>query len=93
MLERQVEDPVVAYAKGLGFKVRKMNGQGFNHWPDRLFLGPDGRTFWVEFKRPGGMLSPGQEAMIGDLLAMGHRVYVCSDPGKGKAIIDAELSR
>lgn len=93
MLERQVENPVVDYAKKQGMKVRKMNGQGFNHWPDRLFLGEEGLSFWVEFKRPGGVLSPGQEIMIDDLRRMGHRVYVCDDPGKGKAIIDAELSR
>lgn len=93
MLEKDIEARVVRYAKENGILVRKMNGQGFRGWPDRLFILPNRQVFWIEFKVPGGKLGPAQEVVIGDLTDMRHDVYVCDDVARGKAIIDAELSR
>ena len=93
VLEKDIEAKVVKYAKAQECLSRKMNGFGFNGWPDRLFILPNGKTFWIEFKRPGNVLSPGQEELISQLRQLKHVVYVCNDAEKGKAIIDAELSR
>lgn len=93
MLEKDIEARVVKYAKINGILVRKMNGNGFRGWPDRLFILPNRDVFWIEFKTPKGSLSPSQEVVIGDLTDIRHDVYVCDDVEKGKAIIDAELSR
>ena len=93
MLEKTIENSVVGYAKQRGILVRKMNGNGFRGWPDRLFILPNRNVFWIEFKAPKGVLGPAQEVVIGDLTDIRHDVYVCDDVGRGKAIIDAELSR
>ena len=94
VLEKDIEAKVVKYAKARGCLVRKMGGFGFAAWPDRLFVLPDGKTFWIEFKRPLiGKLSEGQRALIDELRSMGHIVYVVDDVEKGKAIVEAELAR
>jgi hypothetical protein len=91
-LESSIEKKVVAYAKAQDVMVRKMNGMSYAGWPDRLMITPSGRHFYIEFKRPGGKLSPRQEALIGELRARSVVVYVVDDAGRGKAIIDAELT-
>lgn len=93
MLEKTIENAVVTYAKKQGIMVRKMNGNGFRGWPDRMFILKNREVFWIEFKAPKGVLGPAQEVVIGDLTDRRHDVYVCDDIAKGKAIIDAELSR
>ena len=94
VLEKDIEAKVVRYAKERGCLVRKMGGFGFAAWPDRLFVLPEGKTFWIEFKRPGiGKLSPGQDDMIRLLKIMGHIAYVVDDVERGKAIVEAELAR
>ncbi len=37
-LESTLENSAIEYAKGFGVLSRKMNGWGFNSWPDRVFL-------------------------------------------------------
>lgn len=84
---------MVKYAKDRGCLARKMNGLGFSGWPDRLFITPTGNVFWVEFKRPGNVLSAGQETVIGDLTKRGHMVYIVDNVPQGKATVEAELGR
>lgn len=93
-LEKDIEAKVVKYAKERGCLARKMNGLGNTSWPDRLFVLPNGRFVWVEFKRPVvGKLSPGQEDLIAELQARSQVVYIVDDVDHGKAIIEAELGR
>lgn len=59
------------------FKTRKLNGRGFNSWPDRLVLGPQKFSCLIEFKRPVlGKVSPGQAELFDDLGEIGHHVEV-----------------
>lgn len=61
----------------LRFKTRKLNGRGYNSWPDRLVLGPDKFMCLIEFKRPVlGKVSPGQEELFDELEALGHHVAI-----------------
>ena len=89
MLEKDIEAKVVKWAKAKGLLVRKMNGMGFAGWPDRLFVGDNGRCLWIEFKRPGGKLSVGQQAIIASLHERGHIVFVVDDVAVGIDIISA----
>lgn len=86
--EASLESRCVAHAKRLGWLSRKMSGLGFVAWPDRLFIPPKpkmlkGRitrtlvtkVFFVEFKRRGELLTPGQREMRSDLTARGQLVY------------------
>lgn len=80
-LESAIEARCVALARRRGWLVRKMNGLGFRAWPDRLFLPPrESRAvrFWIEFKRPGGGLTPLQARALDDLAARGEVVHVIS---------------
>jgi hypothetical protein len=62
------------------FITRKMNGQGFRSWPDRLVMGEYGFTMLIEIKRKiVGKLSPGQEDFFPLLGDMGHQVSVFDD--------------
>lgn len=47
------------------------------HWPDRVVILPNGRTYFVEFKRGSkGVLSVGQHHVISELDRMNQHVYV-----------------
>jgi hypothetical protein len=72
---------------------RKMNGYGHRSWPDRLVLLPHGVALFIEFKRPGGALSPGQEHLINELRLEGHRVKVCDDAEQAIILCEAEVLR
>jgi hypothetical protein len=90
-LEKSIEKAVVDYAKKRGCLVRKMNGMGARSWPDRMFITPTGRVFFIEFKRPGGKLTEGQAAMLDDLRGRHVGASVEDDVVQGKQIVDWNL--
>jgi len=49
--------------------------QGTAGWPDRLALLPNGRHFFVEFKKPGGELSLLQRHTLRSLRDIGHEAF------------------
>jgi hypothetical protein len=53
MLEKQIEKKVCDYAKERGMLVYKFTSPNRMAVPDRLFICPDGRVFFIEFKREG----------------------------------------
>jgi hypothetical protein len=92
-LENTIENSVNTWARGT-FKdrilIRKMNGQGFRHWPDRLYEIPN-TSFYIEYKKLGQGPDPGQVEMHKRLTRLGKRVYVVDNIPDGKAIIAAEM--
>lgn len=76
-LEKTIEAKFVKLAQARGCQCLKLNVIGRRSWPDRLVLVPGGKVLFIEFKRPGGLLTPGQELLHADLYAMGHEVHVC----------------
>ena len=76
-LESAIESKFVKEAKKLGCLVKKLDSEGNVGWPDRLVLVPGGAILLIEFKRPGGALSPVQEAWHDDAKKIGHKPYVC----------------
>lgn len=77
-LEKTIEAKVVTWARSAGILVRKMNGMGFNAWPDRMFLYA-GRAVFIEFKKPGGKATPLQTTMHDALRHHDFEVEVFSD--------------
>lgn len=63
----------VAAAKKLGFLVKKL---GDDSWPDYIMINSDGKTFYVEFKRKGEKLEPGQYEVASRLQIHGACVVV-----------------
>jgi hypothetical protein len=83
VLEKDIENKVTKIAKREGWMTRKMNGLGNRSWPDRLYISPEGRIVWIEFKRPDGALSEGQKALIDDLRLFKQSVFVCYSVEEG----------
>jgi hypothetical protein len=85
MRESTIEQYVRKYAEANGFLVFKLYG---THDPDRLFITPKGRVFFIEFKAPGKKPRLGQQIRIDEIKTKGHRVFVVDDSRDGRAIID-----
>ena len=74
MLERDIERRLRLGIKALGGKAYKFNSPGNNGVPDRIVL-IQGKCYFVETKRPGQDLRPGQRAVKRDFKKLGFEVY------------------
>ena len=93
MLEKDIEKAVCDYAaKTYDMLARKYTSPAHRSVPDRLFLGPGNLHFFIEFKKPGGTLTPGQEREIQRLRDRGHRVHVVDTVAEGQQMVDAEVA-
>ena len=93
MLEKDIEAKVVKWAKVRGCLVLKANGLGQRSFPDRIFFLPNGKVVMIEFKRPGGKLSEGQETMIYELQKRRQKVVVCNNVDFAIEILQFYLDR
>lgn len=90
MLEKTLEARCCRYAYKSGAYVLKL-------WPtraglpDRLFLLPGGRAWFVEFKTAKGRISPVQVLVMGNIERLGFRGGVIRDFPTFKAILDTML--
>ena len=57
--------------------------------PDRMIVAPHGPVFFIEFKRPGGKTTAGQDREIERLLNQNVSVYVVDDVDQGKVVIES----
>lgn len=74
--ERDVEKRLTDKVKSLGGRCIKLYSTAEEGLPDRMVLLPEGRIFFVELKRKGGILSPMQRLQHKRFRALGQRVYV-----------------
>ena len=91
MLEAAIERAVVEYARSkkvVAIKLSTNGIHGTSGWPDRLFLAPERRMLWIEFKQPGKVPTPRQEAKLELLRWMGWSPQVVDSVAQGKALID-----
>ena len=80
-LESFIERRVAAKVRVLGvpsIRLCFMKGVEIG-WPDRLFLLPQGRALWIEFKRKGEVPTPLQLHRHRLLKLLGHDVQVHDD--------------
>lgn len=90
ILEATIERKCAALALQQGavlIKLLKRTG-----WPDRECILPNGRHFYVEFKRPGGELSPVQRHIQSQLVAMGHQYFEVDNAHMFKRILAERLA-
>ncbi len=66
-------------------KLELQNDAG---WPDRLFLGPKGVHFFIEFKAPGKTEEKLQHYRRMNLLNQGHPSYVVDNIKEGHRVVD-----
>lgn len=91
-LEKEIETKVCAYAKKLGVIHYKFTSPAKRSVPDRVFVLPGGRVFWIEFKRKGEMPRSAQAIEIAKLRQQGATVYIVNDVENGKRVIEREKS-
>lgn len=91
MLERQIEAKVCDYAKQRGLLVYKFVSPARMAVPDRLFIMPNGRMFFCEFKRGGEKPTPAQARE--HLRLRQHRVsvFVVDNVDDGLRMVDEML--
>ena len=88
MLEKQIEASVCDYAKNCGLLVYKFTSPNRMAVPDRMFVRPDGKIFFIEFKREGQKPTPAQDREHERLRGHGVQVFVVDDVKIGQWVID-----
>lgn len=75
-MEKSIEAHLVKRVKALGGVAYKFVSPAHRGVADRVVCLPDGSTWFVELKAPGGRLSPLQKVFADDMARMRQR-YVC----------------
>jgi len=88
ILESEVENPVVSYARKKGYVVDKFTSPSKRSVPDDLFLSPCGVIFFAEFKAPGKKPTKKQAEDHARRRANNALVYVIDDVDEGKRVVD-----
>lgn len=87
-LEKDIEKKVCLYAKQVhGCYVRKFTSPAQRSVPDRLFITPSGRVFFIEFKRAGQVGTVAQLAEHCQIQNNKVRVFVVDDAEKGMELV------
>ena len=76
MLEKNIEAHLVSQIKKLGGVAYKFVSPANRGVSDRMVCLPDGSTWFVELKAPGGRLSPLQKVFQSEMARM-RQNYVC----------------
>ena len=77
-LEKTIERAAVKALEARGCLTLKLEMMYNVGWPDRLIVMPNGRIFFIEFKRPGGKLTTLQAERHRQLKERGCGIYVCT---------------
>ena len=88
MLEKDIESKVCEYARSKGVLAYKFTSPARAAVPDRLFIAPDGRVWFCEFKRGGQKPTSAQEREHDKLRAQKVNVFVIDNVIEGKTMID-----
>ena len=91
VLEKQIEAAVCDYAKTKGVLAYKFTSPNRMAVPDRLFISPDGRIWFCEFKREGQTPTPAQYREHDRLRKHMVNVFVIDTVAEGKLMIDSML--
>ena len=76
MKESTIEKHLVTQVKALGGMAYKFTSPAHRGVADRVVCLPDGQTWFVELKAPGGRLSELQKIFAEDMARMNQR-YAC----------------
>ena len=91
MLEKQIESKVCDYAKTKNVLAYKFTSPARAAVPDRMFVAPDGRVWFCEFKRSGQKPTAAQEREHLRLRDHKVNVFVIDNVDEGKTMIDLML--
>tara|TARA_Y100000310_G_scaffold325691_1_gene389523 strand:+ start:1507 stop:1821 length:315 start_codon:yes stop_codon:yes gene_type:complete len=86
--ESEIEKAVGLHAKKLGWLFWKFTSPTQRGVPDRILVHDGPLIVFIEFKRPGGKLTPLQTKKIEKLRSRGVDVYVIDNVKDGNALLD-----
>ena len=89
MLEKDIEKSVKRHAESKGWLTRKWTSPGHSFVPDQIFINPQGKVIFVEFKREGCVPTPGQLREHDKLRNQGCAVFVIDSVKLGRDMVDA----
>ena len=90
-LEKKIEKKVCDYAKSQNILCYKFVSPGNAGVPDRMFILPNGKAFFIEFKREGKQPTPLQKR-VGDTIRRHNcNVYVVDSVESGLEVLAVEL--
>jgi hypothetical protein len=92
MLEKNIEAKVCGYARERGLLAYKFTSPAHAAVPDRLFVLPNGRMFFCEFKRQGQKPTPAQEREHHRLRQHKVSVFVIDNVDDGLRMVDEMLA-
>lgn len=92
-LEKKIEQDFVKYAQSKNCLAIKFQDPNRNGAPDRIILCPNGRIFFIEFKRgKEGKIKIHQKRYAKTLNELGFNVYFCRTLIEAKNILDNWLN-
>lgn len=91
MLERDIERQVCEFARFRNLLVYKFTSPARAAVPDRVFILPNGKVFFIEFKRPGAKATPAQAREHERLMKQNVPVFVIDNVLMGKAVIEGMI--
>jgi hypothetical protein len=92
MLEKNIEAKVCGYARERGLLAYKFTSPAHAAVPDRLFVLPNGRMFFCEFKRQGQKPTSPQEREHHRLRQHKVSVFVIDNVDDGLRMVDEMLA-
>lgn len=92
MTEKDIEGKVCDFAVRQGCYVRKFASPARRGVPDRLFITPLGRVFFIEFKTPKGGTTPLQRREIAEIRDRGVTVFIIDNVQGGKDRVLEQLA-
>lgn len=90
--ETDIESDFVKFAKKKGCNALKLIFLRKKGMPDRTILCPNGRIFFVEFKKKNKKQSPQQIIVMKMLKSLGFEYYICDEKGQAEKILEDFLS-
>lgn len=88
LLEKDIEARVCEYARSKSVLAYKFTSPARAAVPDRLFIAPDGRVWFCEFKREGQKPTSAQDREHTRLRQQKVNVFVIDNVIEGKNMID-----
>ena len=92
MTEAQIQNKIIKYLDSEGWLTNKLMTMSKNGWPD-LIAHKDGKTIYIEVKRPNGRLSKIQEYSISNLYKAGIDVLITNNLEEVKEWITNEITK
>lgn len=91
MLESDIEDKIIAYAKSLGGRCEKLILATKRGFPDRTIFLPNGKVLFMEVKKPDGVVSPHQARWLKRLEKLNIPATAVWSFEEAKEFIDGQI--